>query len=55
MAAEASAEAAEDAARLVAPELGWSEQEIARQVASYRASIAAELAAAGLEPAPVVV
>ena len=32
LAAEASAEAAEDAARLVAPELGWSEADIARQV-----------------------
>jgi exonuclease SbcC len=40
--AEASAEAAEDAARLIAPELGWSEAEIARQVSSYRTAVAAE-------------
>jgi glycerol-3-phosphate dehydrogenase len=54
MAAEASAEAAEDAARLVAPELGWSEAEITRQVGAYRTAVAAEQAAAGLEPAAVV-
>jgi glycerol-3-phosphate dehydrogenase len=54
MAAEASAEAAEDAARLVAPELGWTEAEITRQIASYRTAVAAEQAAAGLEPAAVV-
>jgi glycerol-3-phosphate dehydrogenase len=54
LAAEASAEAAEDAARLIAPELGWSEEEITRQVTSYRTAVAAEQAAAGLEPAAVV-
>jgi glycerol-3-phosphate dehydrogenase len=54
MAAEAAAEAAEDTARLIAPELGWSEAEIVRQVTSYRTAVAAEQAAAGLEPAAVV-
>jgi glycerol-3-phosphate dehydrogenase len=54
LAAEASAEAAEDAARLIAPDLGWSESEVARQVSSYRTAVAAEQAAAGLEPAAVV-
>jgi glycerol-3-phosphate dehydrogenase len=54
MAAEASAEAAEDTACLVAPELGWSDAEVRRQVDSYRAAVAAELATAGLEPAAVV-
>src|SRR5829696_647999 len=54
MAAEASAEAAEDAARLIGPELGWSEEDVTRQVSSYRTAVAAEQAAAGLEPAAVV-
>jgi hypothetical protein len=54
MAAEAAAEAAEDTARLIAPELGWSEAEIVRQVTSYRTAVAAEQAAGGLEPAAVV-
>jgi glycerol-3-phosphate dehydrogenase len=54
MAAEASAEAAEDAAHLIAPELGWSEDAVTRQVSSYRTAVAAEQAAAGLEPAAVV-
>jgi glycerol-3-phosphate dehydrogenase len=54
MAAEASAEAAEDAAHLIAPELGWSEDDVTRQVSSYRTAVAAEQAAAGLEPAAVV-
>jgi glycerol-3-phosphate dehydrogenase len=54
MAAEAAAEAAGDTARLIAPELGWSEAEIVRQVTSYRTAVAAEQAAGGLEPAAVV-
>ena len=39
--------AARSVAELVAPELGWSEDEITRQVADYRSMCDAELAAAG--------
>jgi glycerol-3-phosphate dehydrogenase len=46
--AAASAAAAEDVARLIGPELDWDEGEIAGQVASYRAAVATDLAAAGL-------
>lgn len=42
LARDASADAAEDVARLLAAELGWSEAEAARQAAEYRASVAAE-------------
>ena len=51
LAADASAAAAEHVAALLAPELGWSDDEQARQVASYRAAVATDLAAAGLVPA----
>ena len=43
---DASADAAESVAALIAPELGWDEAEQARQVADYRARIDEELAAA---------
>lgn len=53
---DASAEAAGEAARLLAPELGWDETEIARQVESFRARAERERVAAGLPrttaPAP---
>ena len=56
---EATAAAAESVAALVAPELGWSDQERNAQVEAFRAAVAAELDAAGLhdaapstEPAP---
>ena len=42
---DASADAAAPTAALLAPELGWSDAERDRQVASYLASIAAERAA----------
>lgn len=48
--ARASRDAAERVARLVAPELGWDEARVAREVASYRALVEGELSAAGLEP-----
>jgi glycerol-3-phosphate dehydrogenase len=48
LAADASASAADEVAALLAPELGWNEDEIQRQVASYRAAVATDLAAAGL-------
>jgi glycerol-3-phosphate dehydrogenase len=43
LAAQASSDAAEDAARLVAPELGWDDAEVARQVEAYRAAVALDL------------
>ena len=52
LAAEASAAAAEDAARLVAPELGWSDADVEREVAEYRAAVDAERDAAGLRTVP---
>lgn len=48
LAREASAEAADGIARLLAPELGWSDAEAARAAAEYRAAVAAERTAAGL-------
>ena len=48
LAAEASAAAADEVAALLAPELGWNDDEALRQVASYRAAVATDLAAAGL-------
>ena len=45
LARDASAEAAESVAALIAGPLGWSEQEQRRQVEEYRASVAAERAA----------
>jgi glycerol-3-phosphate dehydrogenase len=52
LAAEASSGAAEDAAHLVAPELGWSDADVDREVAAYRAAVAAEREAAGLRTVP---
>jgi glycerol-3-phosphate dehydrogenase len=53
LAAEASAEAADDVADLVGPELGWTDDERRAQVDAYRASVADELEAAGLhDPVP---
>jgi glycerol-3-phosphate dehydrogenase len=48
LAAEASRDAADATARLIAPELGWDDDEIARQVEHYRTDVAADLAAAEL-------
>jgi glycerol-3-phosphate dehydrogenase len=50
--AEASMAAAEDVAALVGAELGWSADEQAEQVRAYRASVADELEAAGLQDEP---
>lgn len=41
--------AAEDIADLVAPELGWSDDDIGREVAAFRAAIDHERASAGLD------
>ena len=43
---DAAAAAAETTARLIAPELGWSDEDVAREVASFRAACEAERAAA---------
>ena len=48
LARDACAEAADDVARLIAPELGWDETEMARQRDDFRAALAHERAAAGL-------
>ena len=48
LARDASADVALDVARLLAPELGWSEDEAEAQAASYRAAVADERAAGGL-------
>jgi glycerol-3-phosphate dehydrogenase len=45
LARDASAEAAESVAHLIAGPLGWSADEDSRQVERYRASVAAERAA----------
>jgi glycerol-3-phosphate dehydrogenase len=45
---DATAAAADDVARLVAPELGWTDDDIAREVASFRAAVDHERASAGL-------
>lgn len=45
---DAAAAAAEDAARLIAPELGWSDDDVNREVASFRAAVDHERDAAGL-------
>jgi glycerol-3-phosphate dehydrogenase len=45
---DASSAAAEQVARFIAPDLGWSPAEVARQVSRYRASIDAERRAGGL-------
>jgi glycerol-3-phosphate dehydrogenase len=41
-------DAAERVAQLVAPTLGWSDEEIRRQVGAYRSLVEEEFAAAGL-------
>ena len=51
LAGDASAAAAGDVARLLAPELGWTEAEAAAQAAAYRDLVAAERAGAGLPEA----
>jgi glycerol-3-phosphate dehydrogenase len=48
LARDASAEAAPAVARLLAPELGWSDDVVAFEVDAYRASVAGERAAGGL-------
>ncbi len=48
LARDASATAAEDVARLIAPDLGWTHDDILRQVESYRASVEHERTSAGL-------
>lgn len=45
---DAAAAAAEDVARLVAPELGWSDADVAHEVASFRAAVDHERESAGL-------
>jgi glycerol-3-phosphate dehydrogenase len=48
LARDDSAAAARAVAELLAPELGWSDTEVERQVAAYRSSVAHERDAAGL-------
>jgi glycerol-3-phosphate dehydrogenase len=48
LARDASAAAAPAIARLVAPELGWTEEQAAAEAAAYQRSVAAERDAAGL-------
>ena len=48
LARDASADVALDVARLLAPELGWSDAEASTQAESYRAAVAGERAASGL-------
>jgi glycerol-3-phosphate dehydrogenase len=45
---DAAAAAAEDVARLLAPELGWSEEDIDHEVASFRDAVDHERTSAGL-------
>jgi glycerol-3-phosphate dehydrogenase len=52
LARHASAAAAPDAARLLAGELGWSDEQVEQEVAGYRTAVERERAAAGLGPAP---
>src|SRR6478609_3221638 len=48
LARDATSAAAEDVARLIAPELGWDEGRIRREVDDYRAALEHERTAAGL-------
>ena len=48
LARDASADAAEEVARLIAPDLDWDEAEVERQVKTYRAGVERERTAAGL-------
>jgi glycerol-3-phosphate dehydrogenase len=50
---DAASAAAEDIARLIAPELGWSEDDVKREVTSFRAAIDHERSAAGLDSSHV--
>jgi glycerol-3-phosphate dehydrogenase len=50
LAREASAAAAEDVARLIAGELGWDDDEVARQAAAFVAKAERERSSAGLPP-----
>jgi glycerol-3-phosphate dehydrogenase len=50
LARDAAAAAAEDIARLVASDLGWDDQEVARQVAAFVAKAERERSSAGLPP-----
>jgi glycerol-3-phosphate dehydrogenase len=50
---DAASAAAEDIARLIAPELGWSDADVAREVASFRAAIDHERSSAGLDQSHV--
>ena len=52
LARDASAAAAGDVARLLAPELGWSPARAAREAADYVAAAGRERSAAGLAPSP---
>ncbi|MEA3055961.1 MAG: glycerol-3-phosphate dehydrogenase, partial [Actinomycetota bacterium] len=45
---DAAAAAAEDVARLIAPDLGWSDDDVSREIASFRAAVDHERDAAGL-------
>ena len=45
---DAAAAAAEDVARLLAPELGWSDADVEREVASFRSAVDHERTSAGL-------
>jgi glycerol-3-phosphate dehydrogenase len=45
---DAASAAAEDVARLIAPDLGWSDDDITREVASFRAAVEHERDSAGL-------
>ena len=49
LARDASAAAAFDVARLLAPELGWSDADTEAQAEAYRSSVAEERAASGLQ------
>ena len=48
LARDAASAAAEDVARLIAPELGWSEEDIHREVEAFRAIVQKELESADL-------
>ena len=50
LARDATSAAAEDVARLIAPELGWDEDRIRREVHAYRAALEHERTSAGLSP-----
>lgn len=52
LARDASAAAAPDVARLLAPELGWSPARVEQEAAAYVAAAERERAAAGLAPTP---